>query len=816
MALNYKSPAVIGAGIGIAVAALAGGVWLTGSLDSQGEPQWALIEQYCVDCHNRIDQTAGLALDAMSPTDVPHEPEIFEAVVRKLRGRVMPPPGGPQPSQDAVDSLMTWLETTLDDAAAARPHGARVPIHRLNRTEYAAEIGRLLKMDVDAASLLPREPESDGFDNVAAVLQVSPTFVDQYLAAARAISIRAVGDPTAEGSYDVFPAPENTNQTVHEAGLPLGTRGGMLVDYHFPADGQYEFNVQLSSRGGSLLRSYPTGWLEYRHRLILTIDGAEVFRAELGGEDDLKAVDQELIQAVNAIQDRFKGIRVNVAAGPHKVGVAFVARTFAESDAPLEPLRPGEGVDSVPIVTGLEIGGPSSISGVSETPSRRAIFVCRPANASERRPCAEQILSELARKAFRRPVGEEDLGSLLAFYDEGAEEGGFETGIQRGLAAILSSPKFLYRTEIAPGDRATDEPYALSDLQLASRLSFFLWGQGPDDALLELAERGELTTPGVYEAQVRRMLADPRSKSLVTNFAFQWLDVANIDNIDPDPGLFPHFDDDLRGAFRRELELYVDSIFRADASVLDLLTADHTFVNERLARHYGISSVRGSAFRRVELEDTRRRGLLGKGGILMATSYPDRTSPVLRGAWIMEAFIGSPPAAPPPGVETNLDNELNTEPKTVRARLEAHRAEPSCAQCHAIIDPLGLALENFNGIGEWRSKDRYAGTPIDASGRLVDGRSVAGPGELRDMLTERPDRFVQTFTEKLLIYALGRTVEYHDMPTVRRIVDSASEDDYRFHSIVMGIVKSDLFTSNWQPAEDDTPLVTPGAQTGAD
>ena len=787
-------------GAGAALVAIAGYVGVRLAPSESAEEQWAFIDHYCVDCHNRLDLTADIAFDALGTDGITHRPEIFESAVRKLRGRTMPPPGAAQPERDELNRAIGWLEATLDAAAAERP--GHVVLQRLNRVEYATEIKRLLALDIDAEALLPQDPESHGFTNIAAALQVSPTFIEQYLTAARDVSIAAVGNTAARPSYEVFTVPAEVNQTVHVEALPLGTRGGAVVTYHFPADGEYEISLLMSSSGGSLLRSYPTGWLEYRHEAIVTIDGREIFRDALGGAEDLKAVDQQQIQAVQAIQARFRNIRVPITAGPHEIGAAFIARTFAESDAELEPLRPGEGVDSVPLIAAIEILGPLQVTGIADTPSRRAIFSCRPRSEEEAAPCAERILGDLAAKAFRRPVTESEVKTLLGFYEAGAAEAGFEGGIQTGIAAILSSPKFLYRTFAPPADSPPGAVYPLDDGQLATRLSFFLWSQGPDAELAELAERGELHRLDVYDAEIERMLADERSRSLITHFAFNWLNVGGIDHIDPDTRLFPSFDEDLREAFRREMELFVDSILRGNRSVLELLTAKHTLVNERLARHYDIPSVRGSGFRQVELEDSSRWGLLGKGSVLLVTSYPDRTSPVLRGAWIMENLIGTPPAAPPPGVETNLADPPGGKATTVRERLEQHRELPSCSQCHAVIDPLGMALENFDAIGEWRDVDRYAGTPIDASDKLVDGRVVSSPDDLRAALLEQPDRFVQTFVERLLMFALGRTLEHYDMPAVRAIVRRAAAEDYRFYSIVKEIARSDPFMMTSVPGDE--------------
>src|SRR5690606_36541326 len=534
---------------------------------------------------------------------------------------------------------------------------------------------------------LPADIESGGFDNIADALRVSPTHIDQYRAAPRDISIMAVGNANAEPVRAEYRS-ELANVTRHVHGLPLGTRGGMLVEHYFPADGEYVFNLNVSSVPGAELRAYPQGWLEYRHKVILTIDGEKVFEGELGGEDDLRAVDQRQIEAVGEIKDRFRNLRFPVRAGYRKIGATFVARSFAQSDYDLHSMIPGEGVPDVPRMLGVEIIGPYGATGFAEpTQSRRRIFTCYPESEAEELPCAEQIITRLARKAFRRPVGEADLVPLLAFYRTGREAGGFEAGIQRALMAILASTKFLFRSELDTSDASPTDVYPIDDIELAWRLAFFLWSQGPDGELLRLAEQGRLSEPVTYEAQVRRMLADPRAKSLVTNFAFQWLAVRKLDSIDPDPRLFPTFDEDLRRAFEREMELFLESILLDDeASVVDLLDARHTFVNERLARHYGISGVLGDRFRRIELDDERRFGLFGKGSVLMVTSYPDRTSPVLRGAWIMEHLLGTPPAPVPPNVETDLAPVFGDVPRSVRERLARHRTEPSCNHCHGVID----------------------------------------------------------------------------------------------------------------------------------
>jgi mono/diheme cytochrome c family protein len=753
----------------------------------------ALLDTYCVTCHNQRTKTAGLTFDTMDLSKLPEHADVWEKTVRKLRAGMMPPPGVRRPDPASVDSMVTWLERSLDDAAAARPNPGRVALHRLNRAEYAAAIDDLLGIEIDAAALLPKDDEAEGFDNVANVLTVSPSFLDQYISAARVVSARAIGNPTARpGSMTYRPA-RGTDQSVRVDGLPLGTRGGLLVEHLFPADGDYKLNIPNMAIAG-----YVRG-MEYRHTLIVTIDGVKVFENTIGGEEDIKAIDQQQAPAVAAINARFLDIPIKVTAGPHKVGATFIARTYAESDDVLHSFRPSAGEDRIPRIGSLEIQGPFNPTGVSNTPSRARIFICRPATQSEELPCARRILSSLARKAYRRPITDADLEAPLAFYGAARGVGDFDTAIRDALPTILASPKFLYRAERSPAGLAPGNVHAISDVELASRLSFFLIGRAPDEELLALAERRTLSAPAVLEAQVKRLLADRRAETLVSNFAFQWLKMRALDEIDPDPIIFPNFDDSLRAAFRREMELFVDSVLREDRSVLDLLTADHTFVNERLALHYGIPDIRGDRFRRVTLADQNRWGLLGKGAVLLTTSYANRTAPVLRGAWILENVLGTPPAAPPPDVEAFPENKDGEKAKTVREIMEAHRAKPSCNACHGVMDPLGFALENFDAIGEWRSEDRYAGTIIDASGSLIDGTAVKSPVDLRAALIRRPDQFVQTVTERLMTYALGRTIEYYDMPTVRRIVRESARDKYRFSSIVLGIVRSDPFRMRMVP-----------------
>jgi hypothetical protein len=810
------SRAAVTSGI-VSVAALGAGIaWLAvhDSTPSATE-QWPLFGQYCIDCHNRDDLTADIAFDRMSAESIAHEPKIFEAAVRKLRGAQMPPPGAPQPDRATRRAWIAGLESELDAAAAKASHPGQVALHRLNRTEYANAIAALLDLHVDVKALLPKDDESDGFDNVANVLKVSPSFLEQYIGAARVISEMAVGLPNTKRDSRVYYAEPGVNQNYHVDGMPLGTRGGMLVEHFFPADGDYEFDL-----GGMARARYVEG-LDYQHRLILVIDGKKVFEDEIGGPDDVEAVDLRQAAAVAEINGRFENIRVPLTAGPHTIAATFVARTMSESDAVLQPFIPGggevgiiEGEESPLKIQRLEINGPFTTTGLSDTPSRQRIFSCRPKSEAEEAPCAREIVTRLTRQAFRRPVSDADLETPLQFYEQGRAAGDFEAGVRNALMIVLASPEFLYRFTAPPDDAAPGSIYAVDQYGLASRLSFFLWSSVPDDELLALAERKELDDPRVVEQQVKRMLKDPRAAALVTNFAQQWLDIRGIRDIVPDPVLFPEYNPDLGKAFAQELTLFLGSILLEDKSVLELLNAKHTYLNERLALHYGVPGVRGDNFRRVELEDQNRWGLFGKGGILLSTSYPNRTAPVLRGAWILESITGTPPASPPPNVEAFPETQEGEQPRTVRERLEMHRSNPSCNGCHGVMDPLGFALENFDAIGAWRVKDREAGEAIDSSGQLADGRVVKGPVDLRDALLEDPTQFVQTLTEKLMIYALGRSVEYYDMPAVRRVVHDAGRENYRFSAILVGLAKSEPFRFSTTPAAEEDDAIT--AQAAAE
>jgi mono/diheme cytochrome c family protein len=761
------------------------------------DDHWGMLNYYCTKCHNATDWAGGVAFDTMSQDSIVEDAETWEHAIRKLRGQLMPPPGNPQPAKAARKEFISYMENTLDKAAEGHPSPGRVALHRLNRKEYANAVHDLLDVDVDVNTLLPEDNVSDGFDNVANVLQVTPSFLDQYVAAARSVAVQAIGDGSVKPMGVQYFAPKSESQHFYEEGLPLGTRGGIAVDHTFPADGEYELNIANMAVALWVFN------MEFKHHLIATLDGRKFWETDIGGEEDMKAIDQKQDPAVDAINARLKGIRFHAPAGPHKVAVAFVQRTFAESDDKLYQQVPGGGQDRVLKVASFEVKGPFKVTGMSDTPSRKRVFACYPKTPAEEGPCAEQIVQTLATRAFRRPITGAEKATLMKFYQQGhdARDGGnFDVGIRRVMTAILASPSFLYRAEPAPETAQPGSIYRINDLELASRLSFFLWSTVPDDELRKIAVSGKLREPEVLKAQVKRMLADPRSQTLATSFAFQWLNVGKLAEIDPDMNIFPYAADP-RDDFRTELKLFIDSVFREDHNVMDLLGANYTYLNERLALHYGIKDVRGDQWRRVELKDTKRYGLLGKGAVLMLTSYPNRTAPVLRGAWILERINGTPPHSPPPNVEALKDAKPGQKPKTLKEQMALHRTKQSCFSCHGVMDPLGFALENFDATGKWREKDRLAETAIDSSGELPDGSVVNGPDDLRNALLANPDQFVQTLTEKLMTYALGRTVDYQDMPTVRAIVRAAAKDDYRFSSIVMNIVTSAPFEMRQVPTE---------------
>jgi Protein of unknown function (DUF1592)/Protein of unknown function (DUF1588)/Protein of unknown function (DUF1587)/Protein of unknown function (DUF1585)/Protein of unknown function (DUF1595)/Cytochrome C oxidase, cbb3-type, subunit III len=753
------------------------------------------LTRYCVTCHNERLKTAGLMLDRMDLSRVDEGAEVWEKVVRKIRTGGMPPAGARRPDPAAAAALATWIEAGLDRVAAANPNPGPSLLRRLNRAEYANAIRDLLAVDVDVASLLPPDNAAYGFDNIADVLGVSPSLQERYLAAAEKISALAIGDPAEGPASDTYRVRQDLSQNRHLEGLPLGTVGGLHVRHLFPLDGEYTFQVKLYRTNFGNLRG-----LEHPHDVEITVDGQRVHTATIGGTVDLAAAFDKPTDTADAIDARVS-LKLPVKAGPHEVAIAFV-ENFAVADT--TRLRPflKSAADTLdwtgrPHIQSLTISGPFTATGPGDTPSRRQIFGCRPSSRTAESPCARQILSTLARRAFRRPVTDADIQPLLRFYEAGRREGTFETGIERALHVILASPKFVFRLERDPATAQPGAVHRVSGLELASRLSFFLWSSLPDDELLDVAGAGRLTTPAVLEQQVRRMLADSRAQALVTNFAGQWLQLRNVRNVLPNSDVFPDFDDNLRQAFQRETELLFESVMREDRNVLDLLTADYTFVNERLARHYGIPNVYGSHFRRVRVTDEARKGLLGHGSILALTSHATRTSPVVRGKWILENILGTPPPPPPPDVPALKENEKGSKPRTMREQMAEHRADPVCASCHKIMDPIGFALENFDATGGWRTED--AGVPIDASGELSDGTRVDGVVTLRQTLVSHPERFAGTMTEKLLTYALGRGLDYHDMPVVRAMVRESAHSDYRFSSLILGVVNSAPFQTRMVP-----------------
>jgi hypothetical protein len=754
----------------------------------------ATLDRYCATCHSDRAKAGGLSLDGTDLARVGAHGETWERVVRKLRGRMMPPAGMPRPDDATYNGLVAYLETSLDRESAARPDpGRTTTFRRLNRIEYQNAIQDLLSLDVDVSSLLPKDDASHGFDNVG-VVELSPTLLERYLAAAQKVSRLAVGRPVPSPASHLVVIPSDLTQEDHLEGMPLGSRGGAVTRYAFPLDGAYEIQIRLSRD-----RNENVEGLSESQQVELSLDGARVHlfgvkpnRNQMGIYYADEGVDKDL------------HVRIPVTAGPHDVAVTFPRKTFALEETERQPALAHFNMDRHPRVQpalySISIAGPFEPGTAVETPSRQRLFVCRPTsptsasrNGADDDACASRIISTLARRAYRRAVTPADIEQPMAFYRQAKVDGGFEAGIEMAVRAVLASTEFLFRIERDPKGAVPGRPYRISDVELASRLSFFLWSRGPDEALLQLATKGALRTPGVLEAQVRRMLADPRAEALVTNFAGQWLYLRNLDAQVPDARLFTDFDDNLRRAFRRETELFVESIVREDRNVLDLLRADYTFVNERLARHYGIPNVYGSRFRRVTLpSNSPRRGLLGQGSILTVTSYANRTSPVLRGKWILENIVGTPPPPPPPNVPALEATSADGRVLSMRERMAQHRANPACASCHQMMDPAGLSMEHFDAIGRWRTKTE-AGTAVDASGGLPDGSTFDGAAGLRTALLTRPELFVGTLTEKLLTYALGRGLEYYDQPSVRAATRAARTHDYRFSSLVLGIVTSDPF-----------------------
>ena len=763
-----------------------------------------VLDQYCVTCHNGRLRVADLDLDGVDLSNVGEHAELLEKVVRKMRAGAMPPPLRPRPEKPVYDGFRTWLEGELDEAAIAGPNPGRTEaFQRLNQTHYRNAVRDLLDLDIDVSDLLPGDvPDEHGFDNNGGALSFSPVLMERYISAAHKVAALAVGAaPRGEviATYDV---PLRLDQDYYRGeDLPFGSRGGTAIHYTFPASGEYLIRVTLQTN----YVEFPRG-MDVPHDIEVSLDGRLLQQFIVGGaapgrpapysyEGNIRG-DDEWESFMMGFTATGLEAQASVSGGPHVLGVTFPRETW-EQEGVRQPPQIGYPLaingmpDANPRIGRVEIVGPIVAEEPGDTPSRRAIFSCRPARAAEEPACAAEILTTLARRMYRRPIEDGDVTTLLDFYEAGRAEGGFEAGIQYALERLLTSPDFLFRVERAPVDLPSETTYAVSDSELASRLSFFLWGSIPDDELLAVAESTTLSAPEVLDRQVLRMLADPKARSLVQDFAGQWLYLRNIDSVHPTPNEFPEFDHSLREAFKMETELFLEHQLREDSSVIDLLNADYTFLNERLARHYDIPGVYGSRFRQVQLEGSHRAGLLGHGSLMTVTSYPNRTSPVLRGKYILENFLGAPPPEPPPNVPTLEEETEDGRALSMREAMERHRVNPTCASCHATMDPIGFSLENFDAVGAFRQE--FENQPIDASGTMPDGDAFAGPAGLRGILLDRSDLFVGTLTQKMMTYALGRGLEYYDMPTVRQIVREAADDDYRWSSIVLGIVRSAPF-----------------------
>jgi hypothetical protein len=754
------------------------------------EAQSALVKEYCAGCHSEKGRSGGLSLATFDPAQITDNAEIVEKMIRELRAGMMPPPGARRPDAAMLTEFVTTLENTVDAVAAAHPNPGRRMFQRLNRAEYARSIRELLDLDVDVNAFLPPDTMSAGFDNIADVQGVSPTLLEGYLRAAAKISTLAMGDRTATPSETTFKVPRTQSQMRHVDGTPWGTRGGIAVTHTFPADGEYTFRI--------MLHGTPTGQLfgsvfSRNEQIEISINGERV--ALLDIDYRISETDKAGLNVTTP--------RLHVKAGQQRVSAAFIQKfdgvvddLLAPIDYTLSDTEYGDsvGLTALPHIRDFSITGPFTVTGVSDTPSRRRVFVCRPLAAAEEIPCARRILSQLASEAYRRPASGEDVESLMQFYGEARKDKDFEAGIRAALQALLASPHFLFRLEGMPSGIKEGQNYRIADLDLASRLSYFVWGTAPDAELVKVAAAGILHTPSVLEKQVRRMLAHPRAEALSTRFASQWLRLQDVEKIHPDALLYPSFDNELSRAYTRETELFFESIVREDRNILDLFTADYTFVNDRIAKVYRIPNVTGETFQRVTLKDENRRGILGHGSVLMMTSVADRTSPVQRGKWIMETLLGSPPPPPPPNVPPLEDTKSATETgKTLstRERMEEHRKNPACTSCHRVIDPLGLALENFDVVGAWRIKDNGVG--VDTAAKLYDGTDLDGPASLRQALINHSESVIRNFTDNLMAYAIGRRIEYYDQPTVRAIVKKAAQNGNRFSAFVLGIVNSPAF-----------------------
>jgi len=753
-----------------------------GAISAAPLPEQATLNKYCVGCHNAKTRTSGLELDTLTKEGVAQHPEAWEKVVRRMRARYMPPAGLPRPDEQTYNAVVTSLESQLDRAAAAKPNPGRPEsFRRLNRTEYKNSIRDLLDLDVDVSSLLPSDEVSHGFDNVS-VGDLSPTLLERYLSAARKISRLAVGVPARSPGGVTVNLPPDLTQEEHLNDLPLGTRGGMVLQHTFPLDAQYEIQLRLARDRNEMVEG-----LTGPHQIELMLDGERV---------KLFTVNRPPKGSDYSVVDRDLNLKLFVKAGPHSIGVAFPKQPSMLLETERQPYQAHFNMDRHPrirpAVYSVSVNGPYDAKGPGETPSRRRIFACHPTAAAEEEACVKKILNPLMRRAYRRPVTATDLAMPLKFYREARPKEGFDAGVEMAVRSVLVSPEFLFRVEQDPAGVAPKSAYKLPDLELATRLSFFLWSSIPDDELLDLAVAGKLSQPAVLEKQARRLLADPRAKVLATNFAEQWLYLRNLNSITPDMRAFPDFDDNLRQSFRQETELFFESIMREDRSVLDLLRANYSFVNERLAKHYGLPNIYGSRFRRVTFDPAvMRGGLLRQGAVLTVTSYATRTSPVIRGKWILENLLGVTPPPPPAAVPALKEKHDNGQPLTMRQRLAQHRDNPACSSCHKLMDPVGFSLENFDAVGRWRTID--AATAIDAAGGLPDGSKFDGVRGLEKAILARPEIFAGAFTEKLLTYALGRGVETSDAPAVRQIVRESQAQDYRFSSFVLRIVNSTPF-----------------------
>jgi mono/diheme cytochrome c family protein len=741
----------------------------------------AVIQQYCVACHSGPTPFARLNLENFDLANFEENGVVWEKLVRKLRMRAMPPAGMPRPNEATYDAMVKYMEDGRDRLAETKPNPGRPTLHRLNRTEYANAVRDLLAVDVDVTELLPADDIGYGFDNIGDVLQVSPFLMERYLGAARKISRIAVGDPNMPVTYQTYNVHHGLVQydRLNESS-PVGSRGGTVVRHLFPVDGEYEISVTLQrSRDDEYLG------FERERKLDLRLDDQ---RLQLF---TLAASDKKIILGSGTPPDANLKARIPVEAGTHQIGATFLKDSILKEGI-IERVRDDNVQTYFEGVATVNVAGPFNVKGPGDTASRDKIFVCRPAGRADEEACAQRVLNNLAHRAYRRPVTQDDVQPLMALYRQGAQNGGFESGVRLALQKVLVSPDFIFRAEIDPAGARPGTVYRVSDVELASRLSFFLWSSIPDDELLSVAESGRLKDPAVLQAQVRRMLADPRSTSLVKNFAGQWLFLRNIERIAPDTVSFPFFDENLRHALQRETELLIESQVREDRGVAELLTTDYTFLNERLAEHYGVKGVYGSEFRRVKLEDANRHGLLGQASILTVTSYPNRTAPTIRGKWVLEQLLGTPPPPPPPNVPS-LKEDASTQKLTMRERMELHRSNAACAACHRQMDPLGFALENFDGLGSWRVETAPGSGPMDTSGELPDGTKFNGPAGLRQVLVQKKDAFIETFTERLLTYALGRGVEEYDFAALRKVTRDAAKDNQKWSAIILGIVNSTPF-----------------------